>query len=115
MAEFFGQRFAYTQRIVWMDNLKYVFNAFDEDEFYDLSKDPHEIKDLIGKDLFAYLDKNYKEMNFEPGMIGEFDYSNGNYIVCYKKHIVSIINNEIHCNNQEILREKANKIYKLMQ
>ena len=82
---------------------------------YSLSKDPHEIKDLIGKDLFAYLDKNYKEMNFEPGMIGEFDYSNGNYIVCYKKHIVSIINNEIHCNNQEILREKANKIYKLMQ
>ena len=81
---------------------------------YSLSKDPHEIKDLIGKDLFAYLDKNYKEMNFEPGMIGEFDYSNGNYIVCYKKHIVSIINNEIHCNNQEILREKANKIYKLM-
>lgn len=46
MAEFFGQRFAYTQRIVWMDNLKYVFNAFDEDEFYDLSKDPHEFHNL---------------------------------------------------------------------
>lgn len=41
-AEFFGQRFAYTQRIIWVDNLKYVFNAFADDELYDLNVDPDE-------------------------------------------------------------------------
>ena len=45
-AEFFGQRFAYTQRICWKDNLKYVFNAFDNDELYDLDKDPDELTNL---------------------------------------------------------------------
>ena len=45
-AEFFGQRFAYTQRICWKDNLKYLFNAFDNDELYDLDKDPDELTNL---------------------------------------------------------------------
>lgn len=45
-AEFFGQRFGYTQRITWEGNLKYVFNAFDYDELYDLEKDPHELCNL---------------------------------------------------------------------
>lgn len=45
-AEFFGQRFSYTQRIYWQDNMKYVFNAFDFDELYDLEKDPHELHNL---------------------------------------------------------------------
>lgn len=45
-AEFFGQRYAYTQRIYWEDSMKYVFNAFDEDELYDLEKDPNELKNL---------------------------------------------------------------------
>ena len=42
LAEFFGQRYSYTQRIVWSDGYKYVFNAFDNDELYDLGKDPGE-------------------------------------------------------------------------
>lgn len=42
-AECHGQRFYYTQRVVWRDNYKYVFNGFDEDELYDLSTDPHEL------------------------------------------------------------------------
>lgn len=45
-AEFFGQRFAYTQRICWKDGLKYVFNAFDNDELYDLENDPNELVNL---------------------------------------------------------------------
>ena len=45
-AEFFGQRYAYTQRIYWENNLKYVFNAFDQDELYDLSIDPDELMNL---------------------------------------------------------------------
>ncbi|RMF03287.1 MAG: DUF229 domain-containing protein, partial [Chloroflexi bacterium] len=40
-AECHGQRFHYTQRIVWRDEFKYVFNGFDEDELYNLADDPH--------------------------------------------------------------------------
>ena len=42
-AECHGQRFAYTQRILWWQDYKYVFNGFDQDEFYDLAKDPDEM------------------------------------------------------------------------
>lgn len=45
-SEFFGQRYSFTQRIYWEDDMKYVFNAFAEDELYDLKKDPHELKNL---------------------------------------------------------------------
>ena len=39
-------RFNYTQRILWRDRCKYVFNGFDEDELYDLESDPHEVRNL---------------------------------------------------------------------
>ncbi len=45
-AEFFGQRFVYTQRIVWHANWKYVFNPGGIDELYDLGSDPHERRNL---------------------------------------------------------------------
>lgn len=45
-AECHGQRFYYTQRVLWRDNLKYVFNGFDNDELYDLASDPHELHNL---------------------------------------------------------------------
>ena len=45
-AEFEGQRYSYTQRLVWKDGFKYVFNAFDFDEFYDLKNDPYELNNL---------------------------------------------------------------------
>jgi arylsulfatase A-like enzyme len=41
-AEFFGQRFVYTQRIVWHDHWKYVFSPGGIDELYNLFEDPHE-------------------------------------------------------------------------
>jgi arylsulfatase A-like enzyme len=41
-AEFFGQRFVYTQRMVWHENWKYVFSPGGIDELYDLASDPHE-------------------------------------------------------------------------
>ena len=45
-AECHGVRFNYTQRILWRDRYKYIFNGFDEDELYDLEADPHEIRNL---------------------------------------------------------------------
>lgn len=46
-AEFHGQRLFYTQRIIWRDHYKYIFNGFDNDEFYDLETDPGEMSNLI--------------------------------------------------------------------
>lgn len=48
-AECHGQRFYYTQRVLWQDHFKYVFNGFDEDELYDLAADPHELRNLAGE------------------------------------------------------------------
>ena len=45
-AEFFGQRFVYTQRIVWHDPWKYVFSPGGIDELYNLAEDPHERRNL---------------------------------------------------------------------
>lgn len=45
-AEFHGQRFAFTQRVVWHGRHKLVFNAFAEDELYDLDADPFELRNL---------------------------------------------------------------------
>ena len=47
-AEFFGQRFVYTQRIVWHDDWKYVFSPGGIDELYNLAEDPHERRSLAG-------------------------------------------------------------------
>jgi len=41
-AEFFGQRFVYTQRVTWHGEWKYVFNPGGIDELYHLQADPHE-------------------------------------------------------------------------
>lgn len=43
------------QRAVWNKNYKYVFNAFDYDELYDLENDPYELKNIIN-------DKSKKEV-----------------------------------------------------
>jgi choline-sulfatase len=45
-AEFFGQRFVYTQRIVWHAEWKYVFSPGGIDELYNLVEDPHERNNL---------------------------------------------------------------------
>ncbi len=45
-AEFYGQRFVYTQRMVWHDHWKYVFSPGGIDELYDLQADPFERRNL---------------------------------------------------------------------
>lgn len=42
-----GNEVYYTQRAVMTDRWKYVYNAFDYDELYDLKDDPHELVNLI--------------------------------------------------------------------
>lgn len=58
-----GVELYYTQRAVFSNQFKYVFNGFDFDEFYDLEKDPHEMVNRIDdpsyeevrKDLIKHL------------------------------------------------------------
>ena len=57
-AECHGQRFNYTQRILWQGNDKYVFNGFDEDELYDLAADPQEMHNLAGDPRYKVLLEN---------------------------------------------------------
>lgn len=45
-AEFFGQRFVYTQRLVWHGPWKFVFSPGGIDELYNIEKDPHEMRNL---------------------------------------------------------------------
>lgn len=62
-AEMYGQRFAWTQRIVWQSDYKYVFNAFDYDEFYDLKRDPHETVNRIDDvDYAGHVEELCREM-----------------------------------------------------
>jgi arylsulfatase A-like enzyme len=42
----YGQRFVYTQRIVWHGDWKYVFSPGGRDELYNLDQDPHERTNL---------------------------------------------------------------------
>ncbi len=46
-SQFNGNEVYYTQRAVWTKDWKYVYNAFDFDEMYDLAEDPHEMVNLI--------------------------------------------------------------------
>jgi arylsulfatase A-like enzyme len=54
-AEFHGQRYFFTQRIVWHGPHKYVFNGFDVDELYHLAADPHERVNLAGDPAYRSL------------------------------------------------------------
>ncbi|NLO05997.1 MAG: DUF4976 domain-containing protein, partial [candidate division WS1 bacterium] len=44
--QFNGVEVYYTQRTVFTQDWKYVYNAFDFDEMYDLRRDPHEMHNL---------------------------------------------------------------------
>ena len=54
-AEFHGQRFFFTQRIMWGERYKYVFNGFDYDELYDLKDDPYELRNLSNDSAYRKI------------------------------------------------------------
>jgi arylsulfatase A-like enzyme len=47
-----GVEVYYTQRSVMTREFKYVFNAFDFDELYDLKNDPHEMKNVAADSAY---------------------------------------------------------------
>ena len=47
LCAYYGGEFLYTQRIAVTNRLKYVFNAFDIDECYDLADDTEEMRNLV--------------------------------------------------------------------
>ncbi len=53
-AEYEGTRFQLTQRIVWDDPWKFVFNGFAQDELYRLDQDPDEIRNLAADPAYAH-------------------------------------------------------------
>jgi arylsulfatase A-like enzyme len=55
MCEFHGHRFLYTQRLVRWDHYKYIYNAPDLDELYDLASDPHELVNRIDDPAYSSI------------------------------------------------------------
>lgn len=48
-----GVELYYTQRTVFTRTHKYVYNGFDEDELYDLARDPHELRNVADDPAYA--------------------------------------------------------------
>lgn len=62
-AEYTGNRFEVTQRVMWDGDWKLVFNGFDFDELYDLASDPQEMCNRIDYGAcLATRDKLYRQM-----------------------------------------------------
>ena len=55
MCEYHGHRFLYTQRMVRWEHYKYIYNAPDEDELYDLASDPHELANRIDDPAYEHV------------------------------------------------------------
>lgn len=47
LTAWYGQNFLMSQRMVITRRYKYVFNAFDFDECYDLVEDPSEMRNMV--------------------------------------------------------------------
>lgn len=85
-AEYYGNRFLTTQRVLWQGSWKLVFNGFDFDELYNLDEDPHELKNLGGdpahggkrREMMARIwriardtgDRSLLETHYSPMRIG---------------------------------------------
>jgi len=57
-AEFHGQRYFFTQRILWDGYFKFIFNGFDYDELYNLEEDPGELYNLSNIAQYSGIKKD---------------------------------------------------------
>ncbi len=76
--QFNGVELYYSQRIVATDTHKYVYNGFDFDELYDLTNDPHELKNVaddpaytdikheLVRKMWRFADQQKDELIFNP-------------------------------------------------
>ena len=79
-AEFFGQRFVYTQRITWHGDWKYVFSPGGIDELYNLTNDPHERSNLADNPKYReILIEMTKRMWHKMKVIGDESLFNTHY------------------------------------
>lgn len=79
-AEFHGTRLNYTQRIVWWQRWKYVYNGFDIDELYNLADDPQEQRNLAGEpEQRAMLEAMAARMWRRVHALGDFNLANAQY------------------------------------
>ncbi len=82
-AEMQGQRFAWTQRLLWRGRHKYVFNTFDYDELYDLEQDSHEMRNLAEDPAYAPLAEEMAarvwQIARETGDFNLYDAQDGTY------------------------------------
>lgn len=78
--EFFGQRFMYSQRIVWNGHWKYVFSPGGIDELYNLSDDPFEKNNLASERQYQeILVDMVKRMWSKMKQIGDESLLNSDY------------------------------------
>ena len=79
-AECHGQRFFYTQRVLWWQDYKYVFNGFDQDEFYDLHNDPHELHNLaLAPEMRPLMEEMVARMWTVMHATGDFNMTEAEY------------------------------------
>ena len=60
VAESHGMNLLVSQRMIRLENYKYVYNATDIDEFYDLEEDPWEMDNLADKPEYARIKKRLR-------------------------------------------------------
>jgi len=59
--QFTGYRVLATMRMVRWADYKYIFNAHDYDELYDLAEDPHELKNRIADPAYSEIAREGRE------------------------------------------------------
>ena len=64
-AEFHGHQVPFEQRMVRDRRYKYIFNAPDVDELYDLETDPYEMVNRMADDTLADARRSLKEALYE--------------------------------------------------
>jgi arylsulfatase A-like enzyme len=71
LCAYYGGEFLYTQRMAITDRFKYVFNGFDQDEMYDLERDPAELENIVDRPDYAAFTGDLRARLYE--LMTQFD------------------------------------------